>query len=556
MKLPSAAPCFFLVFLFFSCCPEEVDFLFLDREGGRHGLVQEKKHAEKIYRIKKPLRLAESGLAVYITYSSDSWNSLKLYGGKGEVLAEASLFCADWMPYKQLVPLPRATTLLAFSHRSGSPYGDEFKIIESGLTEMITGIERSPGALTIGAGIRCLKPRDGAIFIGFGPEMFGPAGLDSTWQLSLGIQLPGPDTLAEFRQIEHSLHFIARARALISLSGADKRAVFSLKSRPGFKMLYLYPGVIPFRPEGLSIALRRKRGFALNRLKITTVNKTEPLIADPGTILFYDRNRWRRDDFELFSWDRFPEVLILDTSNYRVQDRIFKRLAFFVEKKGFRGRLVQEEEIRNLHGYNAHDYRVLDLARFFSLAVEQGIALNEGEKLLKQILIHNGLIRSSGDSYLPVRGAVISISRSSPAALRQHLLTHECFHGVFFASADYREACFRVWKELCLEEKSFWELFLDWAGYDITDNYLVVNEFQAYLFQQEREGLDYYFKELTCSRLVNSYPERKEEIEAFIKEFPDSFADAFDRLEQHLRETSGMEGGKVIELLPVSDESL
>ena len=50
------------------------------------------------------------------------------------------------------------------------------------------------------------------------------------------------------------------------------------------------------------------------------------------------------------------------------------------------GRLVGNEEFAGLHGFNAHDYRAEDLARFFQSAREQLFTLNPEEELLEQIL--------------------------------------------------------------------------------------------------------------------------------------------------------------------------
>ena len=63
-----------------------------------------------------------------------------------------------------------------------------------------------------------------------------------------------------------------------------------------------------------------------------------------------------------------------------MQDDLLKRMAFFTEKEGFRGRLAADEEIKDLHGFNAHDYRAETLAAFFDLAEK---AVN---KLIKQNL--------------------------------------------------------------------------------------------------------------------------------------------------------------------------
>jgi len=238
-------------------------------------------------------------------------------------------------------------------------------------------------------------------------------------------------------------------------------------------------------------------------------------------------------------------VLIFDTADYEVQDRTFKRLAFFVEKKGFRGRLVSLDEVKNRHGYNAHDYRAEDLARFFTLADAGLTPLSPEETLLRRILLDNQIILEGEGGFLPGRGAVLSISRNSPPALRRHLLTHECMHGVFFSSPAYRAACENAWKSLSAAEQDFWELFLDWQGYDITDSLLVVNEFQAYMLQQPGQGLHYYFQILTRDRLLRRYPEREAEILALVEQAGAGLGEAYGRLEQALRRASGLRGGQV-----------
>ncbi len=104
----------------------------------------------------------------------------------------------------------------------------------------------------------------------------------------------------------------------------------------------------------------------------------------------------------------------------------------------------------------------------------------------------------------PGRGGILSISRSSYPLLRRHLLTHECYHGLFFSLPEFRQAAIEAWEQLSENEKEFWRLFFRWVGYDTEDPYLTVNEYQAYLFQQPRFGVQYYFATLTASRLISS----------------------------------------------------
>ena len=199
--------------------------------------------------------------------------------------------------------------------------------------------------------------------------------------------------------------------------------------------------------------------------------------------------------FILYRWDRFPSILILDTVDYHFQDRMFSRLAFFLEKRGFRGRLLSNGELEKLHGWNAHDYGPEGLASFFTEVDHERFVLNPEEETLKELALQHGIIQTVSGGFAPGTGGVLSISRSSSAIERRLLLVHESFHGVFFASPEYRSFCFQLWDSLDSAVRSFFIRFLDELGYDGSFRYLVVNEFQAYLMQQPaRYAPDYFLR--------------------------------------------------------------
>jgi hypothetical protein len=198
--------------------------------------------------------------------------------------------------------------------------------------------------------------------------------------------------------------------------------------------------------------------------------------------------------FTLYRWDRFPSVLVLDTADYAFQDRMFSRLAFFLEKRGFRGRLLDDEQLRKIHGWNAHDYGPPGLASFFNAAQRVDFPLNPEELTLRDLALEQGIITTARDRFEPGEGGVISISRSSSWIERRLLLTHESFHGIFFASAQYRAFCFRLWESLDPRVRRFFTSFLDELGYDAGYRYLAVNEFQAYLMQQPLRFAPTYFE--------------------------------------------------------------
>jgi hypothetical protein len=232
----------------------------------------------------------------------------------------------------------------------------------------------------------------------------------------------------------------------------------------------------------------------------------EPVPADPGIILEYPREAWRDPRYEIFRWERFPSVLIMDAADYATQDRLFKRLCFFVEKKGFRGRIAGAREIEDLHGWNAHDYRAEDLARFFDAAAD--LPLFPEERELEQILLDEGLIRREGGRVRPGEGALVSVSRESAAYLRALFMAHEGFHGLFFIDEDFRAFSRRRWAGLSPAARTFILSYFDYQGYDTGDEYLVVNEFMAHCLQQPVSQVPRYFGETLASRLDAS-PRRR-----------------------------------------------
>lgn len=239
-----------------------------------------------------------------------------------------------------------------------------------------------------------------------------------------------------------------------------------------------------------------------------------PLVADPGLIIKWPQKNWRTADYELFTWDRFPSVLLIDTRNYSVQDDFFKRLAFFVEKAGYHGTLVSDEELRAKHGFNAHDYRAESLASFFTKAEAENFLLNERECLLRDLLLANGIIVKNENGYGEGKGAVISISRESNEWLRRRLLAHECWHGIFFTDEKFRNATAAAYYTIDERSRNFLTGY--WRSqptlnYNLNDEYLVHNEFMAYIMQQSvSEVAQYYVARTGWASVQNAMPELSE----------------------------------------------
>jgi hypothetical protein len=288
------------------------------------------------------------------------------------------------------------------------------------------------------------------------------------------------------------------------ISGPLELAAGTRRFEGGAETLYIPPGMLG-DPAG-PVTLTGKEIGVFYLAAAETPLFPEPVPADPGIMLEYPRDAWRDRRFEIFRWDRFPSVLVFDTADYAVQDRLFKRLCFFVEKKGFRGRLAHDREIADLHGWNAHDYRAEDLARFFDAAAD--FPLSPEERELERILLDAGIIRRRDGRISGGEGAVLSVSRQSADYLRFTFMAHEGFHGLFFIDPDFRDFSRRRWEGLSRQAKNFILSYFDYQGYDTGDEYLMINEFMAHCLQQPVSQVPRYFGETLASR-IDASPRRR-----------------------------------------------
>jgi hypothetical protein len=278
---------------------------------------------------------------------------------------------------------------------------------------------------------------------------------------------------------------------------------FRFQALPPADTLYIPPGFISPNSGPIQLSGGNISAFRMSHAEPPPF--PEPIAADPGLILGWQKKRWRERRFEVFRWDTFPSLLIFDTESYAVQDRLLKRLAFFTEKAGFRGRLASDVEIADLHGWNAHDYRAFDLANFFETARIQDFPLLDEERELEQILLNEGIIRRDPDgAFRSGQGGIISISRESADYLRSLFMAHEGFHGLFFIDDEFRGFSHQRWLSLPRPAKVFINSFFDYQHYDTGDEYLMVNELMAHILQQPASRAGVYFGETLPRRLEAS----------------------------------------------------
>lgn len=272
-----------------------------------------------------------------------------------------------------------------------------------------------------------------------------------------------------------------------------------------------------------------------------------PLIADTELILDWPQEYWRQPDYELFSWEQFPSVLVFDFANYEIQDRFLKRIAFFTEKRGFTGTLVHDTDMQHLHGFNAHDYRAETLAAFFQQAAEEAFPLNKSEQLLRQILLHNNIIVATEAGFTAGEGAIVSLSRQSAQPLRRLFITHECLHGIYFTEKRFRDVVDEVFETTDPKAILFLRRYFEsnpTLNYNTDDLYLLKNEFMAYILQQSSTQVEwYYINRLSRQKLISK---AEPELCNYIREINAlPFKQAADRMNDFLYATWGLKGGRI-----------
>lgn len=330
--------------------------------------------------------------------------------------------------------------------------------------------------------------------------------------------------------------------------GIDARPRLSLSTLPQGRrtslplQAFAAPGKA-LQASAQKLFIQQQPGADLRSAYVERLAESERILVDPGYLLLTELAA--DQVLSYFFWDANPEVGMLVFKDYATQDAYLKRLAFFVEKKGFLGRLARDEEIASLHGWNAHDYRAEDLARFFSEAAKLDFPLNPQEKWLEGFLESTGIIVRHGSLFSPGKGAFISISQESPAYLRRLFLVHELSHAIFFTDQGYRDLVMGLWASMSREERYFWLLYLGWMNYETRSDYLMANEMQSYLVQQGLGGVKKYFTETLPKRLLENHPELEEKITQYMDVYGDEFLKRARILSDWLGKSYGVKAGSM-----------
>ncbi|MCF7914725.1 MAG: hypothetical protein K9L66_06140 [Spirochaetaceae bacterium] len=490
-----------------------------------------------VYEVEYPEDFSTPSTAVALRLEYRSSLDLELHASydTGESLRR-TLPSGNGSPVSAVVPLAAALLqefqFKASGTREKSPAGDLFQIEALALQELRSTDEDAPG-----------------VTISFSP----PSGQSPLYQHRYRLDysyrrevLPAGSLEEPGEPAEQSPQEVVP----LLVGTLEDSASFRLFAKEGDHSIYFYSRDLEFAPTEFTVQTNLP-GFQLQQVSRQRVwrgaaDTPPPIPADMGTILRYRQQAWRRSDWELFSWNLFPSILVFDFRDYHIQAAFLKRLAFFVEKKGSAGTLLSNRELEPLHGWNAHDYRAADLAAFFQTAREQGFSLNPEEQLLKRILLEQGVIHEVDGEFLPGTGGFISLSQQSSSRLRYIFATHEGYHGLYFASSRYRQAVHGVWTALSEDERQFWKLFLDWKHYNTEDVYLLENEFQAYLMQQHRSYVDTYFKEYIIPRFLSFYPEYQGQADYFLAHYGEHFSRSARLIEEAAQSLVGISAGDLV----------
>ncbi|MDP3177381.1 MAG: hypothetical protein Q8M76_05715 [Spirochaetaceae bacterium] len=408
-----------------------------------------------------------------------------------------------------VLPLP-ATTLASVAVSTGGTVA----ITSVEILPAFRGFEKAGNIERVSAGFSIRETAGSrsyeilSAFAGLADESSEPRGEES--RAALVLEYGASSSLALFQ---------------LAASGGDGASIrYSLLPRTEGARLSFGPGLFPAGARRIVLTVPAEARILAFYAEMADTAIEE--LADLGRILA-SPPRDPTADFDIYRWELEPRVLVADFKDYSTQDKYLRRLAFFVEKAGFRGKLLSDSQLEGRHAYNAHDYRPEDLAAFFEAARASSFPLSGEELELRALFLDRGLIalgKSGRIEFPDESGAFISISRESASWLRRSLLVHESTHGLFFCDPEYRRFARSTWASVGEDERWFWEKYLGWAAYDTSSDYLMANEFQAYLLQLPLNRVEEYFTKQKASELATSRPALAIPIAEYMAEFGASFA--------------------------------
>ncbi len=195
------------------------------------------------------------------------------------------------------------------------------------------------------------------------------------------------------------------------------------------------------------------------------------------------------EEMSVYRFAQNADIVVLRFRTLRAQGSALNRMAALFEKRGLpRDRVLDDDALssaiqavgaRPETFYIGHNYRALDLSRFFELADRDGVQLNAEEQRLRGFLQELGwLQKGAGAALISIAGTTNELHPAELAAT----LRHELSHGEYFTRIAYAAYVRSFWADvLTAEERTKLRRFLSDAGYDETSEDLMANEMQAFL---------------------------------------------------------------------------
>ena len=302
----------------------------------------------------------------------------------------------------------------------------------------------------------------------------------------------------------------------IDVTAPDKHRIYTYRDLKSNTVTF-YTSSIGFIPADITVqqfdtGLDMIESIERKEIVLDGKPSMEPLPADFKQILENDPAQWRYSDWEVYAWESFPGILIIDFQNFNIQSHMLKRLSYFVEKRGYTGKIHSFLRLSGKTDWNAHNYKAKDLAAFFTEAQRSSALLTSAETYLRELLVANGIIEQSEAGYTGGEDkGIVSVSQESASHVRSLLLTHEGYHGLFYAAQGLKELVYGLWDKLAPEAQEMWVEYLRTAdvwNYDYHNGYLLRNEMLGYMMQQKDFGE--YFDNMMFPRLLKRSPEKAE----------------------------------------------
>ncbi|MBF0333796.1 MAG: hypothetical protein HQL40_09135 [Alphaproteobacteria bacterium] len=170
-----------------------------------------------------------------------------------------------------------------------------------------------------------------------------------------------------------------------------------------------------------------------------------------------------------------PSVAVARFASLDIQARALDRVAAMIEKS-------HDGVVSDGASFVGHDYESHTLARFFDWTSVDAIPLDEHELAILDLALMLDMIRWDGAHFVATwpPQALITFAEDDPNSMST--LRHELSHGEFFTNPAYRAWCEMFWESLTPDERAVLTRELAAMGYDRDNDVLMVNETQAYLW--------------------------------------------------------------------------